>query len=61
MLSRVCEQKRASGDQATADIVKDISPNARQHVHLIGAFDFEPAGSGIEIDALAVCYHDPAF
>ena len=55
------EQKRASGDHADADIVKDISPNAWQHVHLIGAFDFEPAGSGIDIDALAARYNDPAF
>jgi hypothetical protein len=36
----VYEQKLASGDQAAADIVKGISPNAWQHVHLIGAFDF---------------------
>ena len=40
LLSRVYEQKLASGDQAAADIVKGISPNAWQHVHLIGAFDF---------------------
>ena len=61
LLSRVYEQKRASGDHAAADIVKDISPNAWQHVHLIGAFDFEQAGSGIDIDALAARYNDPAF
>lgn len=61
LLSRVYEQKRASGDHAAADIVKDISPNAWQHVHLIGAFDFEQAGSGIDIDALAARYSDPAF
>ncbi len=52
LLSRVYEQKRASGDHAAAAIVKDISPNAWQHVHLIGAFDFEQTGSGIDIDAL---------
>jgi TnpA family transposase len=60
LLSRVYEQKRASGDHAAADIVKDISPNAWQHVHLIGAFDFEPAGSDIDMEALAARYHDPA-
>jgi hypothetical protein len=34
LLSRVYEQKLASGDHAAADIVKDISPNAWQHVHM---------------------------
>ena len=34
-------QKQAAGDYAVAEIVKDISPNACQHVHLIDAFDFE--------------------
>ena len=55
------EQKRASGDHAAAEIVKNISPNAWQHVHLIGSFDFEQAGSGIDIDALAARYNDPVF
>jgi len=36
LLSRVYAQKQAAGDHAAADIVKDISPNAWQHVHLIG-------------------------
>ena len=53
LLSRVYEQKSASGDQVAADIVKAISPNAWQHVHLIGAFDFEQTESEIDIDALA--------
>jgi hypothetical protein len=35
LLSRVYAQKQAAGDHAAADIVKDISPNAWQHVHLI--------------------------
>ena len=38
---RVYAQKQAAGDYAVAEIVKDISPNACQHVHLIDAFDFE--------------------
>jgi hypothetical protein len=46
---------------AAADIVKDISPNAWQHVHLIGAFDFEQTESQIDIDALAARYDDPDF
>jgi hypothetical protein len=51
----VYEQKLASGDQAPADIVKGISPNAWQTVHLIGAFDFEQT-ERIDIDALAARY-----
>jgi len=61
LLSRVYAQKQAAGDHAAADIVKDISPNAWQHVHLIGAFDFEQTESQIDIDALAARYHDPDF
>jgi hypothetical protein len=41
--------------------VKDISPNAWQHVHLIGAFDFEQTESQIDIDALVARYDDPDF
>ena len=58
LLSRVYEQKTASGE---AEIVKDVSPNAWQHIHLIGAFDFEQADSPIDIDALAARFSDPAF
>jgi hypothetical protein len=61
LLSRVYAQKQAAGDHAAADIVKDISPNAWQHVHLIGAFDFEQTESQIDIDALAARYDDPDF
>jgi hypothetical protein len=43
----------AAGDQAAADIVRDVSSNAWQHVHLIGAFDLEETESQIDIDALA--------
>ena len=51
----------AAGDQAAADIVRDVSSNAWQHVHLIGAFDFEETESQIDIEALAARYDDPAF
>jgi len=61
LLSRVYAQKQAAGDYAVAEIVKDISPNAWQHVHLIGAFDFEQTESQIDIDALAARYDDPDF
>jgi len=55
------QQKQAAGDHAAAEIVKSISPNAWQHVHLIGAFDFEQTESQIDIDALAARYDDPDF
>ena len=61
LLSRVYTQKQAAGDHVAADIVKEISPNAWQHVHLIGAFNFEQTESHIDIDALAARYDDPAF
>ena len=38
-----------------------VSPNAWQHVHLIGAFDFERTESQIDLDALAARYDDPDF
>jgi hypothetical protein len=61
LLSRVYAQKQAAGDHVAAEIVKEISPNAWQHVHLIGAFNFEPAESHIDIDALAARYDNPEF
>ena len=53
LLSRVYAQKQAVRDRVAADIVKDISPNAWQHVHRIGAFNFEQTESQIDINALA--------
>jgi len=61
LLSRVYAQKQAVGDHLAADIVKDISPNAWQHVHLIGAFNFEQTESQIDIDSLVARYDDPDF
>jgi TnpA family transposase len=61
LLSRVYEQKCAAGDHEAADIVKGISPNAWQHIHLIGAFDFDQAESPVDIDALAARFSDPTF
>ena len=54
-------QKQAVGDHLAADIVKDISPNAWQPVHLIGAFNFEQTESQIDIDSLVARYDDPDF
>ena len=34
LLSRVYVKKQAAGDHVAAEIVKEISPNAWQHVHL---------------------------
>ena len=61
LLSRVQAQKQAAGDPVAAEIVKEISPNAWQNVHLIGAFNFEPTEWHIDIDALAARYDDPEF
>ena len=53
LLSRVYAQKQAAGDHVAADIVKEISPKAWQHVHLIGAFNFEQALIEAPDDSLA--------
>jgi len=57
----VYAQKQAVGDHLAADIVKNISPNAWQHVHLTGAFNFEQTESQIDIDSLVARYDDPDF
>ena len=54
-------KKQAVGDHVAADIVKDISPDAWQRVHLIGAFNFEQTESQIDIDSLVARYDDPDF
>lgn len=61
LLSRVYDQKVATGDEVAADILRGTSPNAWGHVHLTGAFDFEPVESGVDIDALVARYDDPDF
>jgi hypothetical protein len=57
----VYAQKQAVGGHLAADIVKNISPNAWQHVHLTGAFNFEQTESQIDIDSLVARYDDPDF
>jgi hypothetical protein len=61
LLSRVYEQKQAAGDIDAIKILKGISPVAWRNVHLIGAFDFTPARSSIDIEALAARFSDPEF
>ncbi len=61
LLSRVFEQKRATGDEEALSILRGISPVAWRHVHLIGAFDFTAASTRVDIVALAARYDDPDF
>ena len=60
LLSRVYEQKRAAGDQEALEIIRGMSPIAWQHVNLFGKFEFSPAVSKVDIDALTARYADPA-
>jgi Tn3 transposase DDE domain len=60
LLSRVYEQKRAAGDQEALEIIRAMSPVAWQHVNLFGKFEFSPAVSKVDIDALIARYADPA-
>ena len=59
LLSRVYEQKQAAGDQAAMNAIQGMSPIAWQNVNLIGRFEFGPAASQVDIDALAARYADP--
>jgi len=61
LLSKIYAQKLASGDQATIDILRGISPVAWQHVNLFGSFEFNDAESKVDIDALAAQYANAAF
>lgn len=61
LLSKVYEQKLATGDQAATEILRGISPVAWQHVNLFGSFEFSDATSKVDIDALAARYADAAY
>ncbi|KDP86637.1 transposase [Cupriavidus sp. SK-3] len=61
LLSRVYEQKRAAGDHDAMELIRGLSPVAWQHVNLFGSFEFSPANSPVDIDALAAYYADPAY
>jgi len=43
------------------DIIQGISPVAWQHVNLFGAFEFSPAMSKVDIDAMVARYADPTY
>lgn len=53
VLSRVYEQKKATNDQMVLNIIPSISLVAWLHVNLGGKFEFSPATSHVDIDALA--------
>ena len=61
LLSKVYEQKCAAGDQQAIDLLRAISPVARQHVNLFGAIEFSPRVSTVDLDALATRYSDPVY
>lgn len=61
LLSRVYEQKQASGDVEAIKILRGISPVAWQHINLFGSFEFSPAVDKIDIDALVARYADPEY
>ena len=59
LLSRVYEQKQAAQDQAAMQAIQGMSPVPRQHINLIGKFEFTAADSKLDIDALVERYADP--
>jgi TnpA family transposase len=61
LLSRVYEQKQATGDQEALEIMRGISPIAWRHVNLFGTFEFNQATSSVDMDALAARYNDPIY
>lgn len=61
LLSRVHEQKRATGDEAAMAFIASMSPVAWRHVNLFGAMDFGAATAPVDIDALASYYADPEY
>nr|WP_248295551.1 transposase [Paraburkholderia sp. UYCP14C] len=61
LLSRVYEQKRATGDDAAMALIAGMSPVAWQHINLFGAFEFTPGGATVDIETLASYYADPAW
>jgi hypothetical protein len=61
LLSRVYEQKAATGDLDAIKILQGISPVAWHNVHLIGNFDFTVGSSEVDIEALAAHYQNEDF
>jgi hypothetical protein len=61
LLSKVYEQKSAANDHPALVVIQGISPVAWQHVNLFGTFEFSPAVSKVDLDALAARYIDPVY
>jgi hypothetical protein len=61
LLSKVYAQKSAANDQQAMAVIQGISPVAWQHVNLFGTFEFSPAASPVDLDALAARYIDPVY
>jgi TnpA family transposase len=59
LLSKVYEQKAADDDLEAMNVIAGISPIAWRHINLFGSFEFSPAPSSIDINALASRYADP--
>ena len=59
LLSKGYEHKSAAKDQQAMAIIRGISPVAWQHVNLFGTFECSPAGSTVDLEALAARYIDP--
>lgn len=61
LLSRVYDQKLASGDQEAIKFLKGTSPVAWRNVNLIGNFDFTTSPTPVDIEALAARYQEDDF
>lgn len=61
LLSKVYEQKRASGDEEAIAALRGVSPVAWRHVNLIGRFEFTSEAPQLDIDALAARYAEPGY
>ena len=55
------KQKLAAGDMDAIEVLRGVPPVAWRNVHLSGAFDFTPARSSVDIEALAARFSDAEF
>jgi len=51
----------AANDQQAMELIRGLSPVAWQHVNLFGTFEFSPAASTVDLDALAARYSEPGY
>jgi hypothetical protein len=61
VLLRVYEHKLVTGDKEAQIIIEGVSPVAWQNVNMFGSFEFNPATSEIDIDAMVARFDDPEF